>query len=134
VRASTAGLCGFYADGIARGDLVHILPAWSPPRGAVHALMLPGRFRPAKTDVALEMLRQRVPGACGHHPRPATNVAPDQARAKGSVRTRRPVAANSALATAGAIGGTPGSPAAVGCLLEGMICTSTLGISSILST
>jgi DNA-binding transcriptional LysR family regulator len=64
-----AGLCTgpqwLFADAIARGDLVHVLPKWSPPKGAVHALTLPGDFRPAKTKLALAMLRTRVPNLRG---------------------------------------------------------------------
>jgi hypothetical protein len=51
----------------------------------------------------------------------------------GKRRMRLPVAAKIALATAGASGGTPGSPTPpAGALLERM-CTSTTGISFILS-
>jgi DNA-binding transcriptional LysR family regulator len=41
------------ADAIDRGELICVLPTWSPPRYPVHALMLPGRYRPAKTNSAL---------------------------------------------------------------------------------
>ena len=47
----------------------------------------------------------------------------------GSERIRFFVSAYSALATAGPIGGTPGSPTPVGSAEDGTICTSTLGIS-----
>jgi len=50
-----------YADAIRRKELVHVLPRWNPPKGEVYALVLPGKFRPAKINVALEMLRKRVP-------------------------------------------------------------------------
>jgi len=50
-----------HADAIARGELVHVLPRGSPPASAVHALVVPGRHRPAKIRVALELLRARVP-------------------------------------------------------------------------
>jgi DNA-binding transcriptional LysR family regulator len=56
-----AGPLWLYAEAIARGTLTHVLPAWSPPRFAVHALMPPGHFRPAKVAAALHMLRARVP-------------------------------------------------------------------------
>ena len=53
----------------------------------------------------------------------------------GSVRRRIPVAARTALATAGAIGGVPGSPTPEGGLLEGTMCTSTCrGMSLMRST
>ncbi len=47
---------------------------------------------------------------------------------------RLPVAANIALATAGPIGATPGSPTPVGGAVEGTMCTSILGISFMRST
>src|SRR5438132_7211263 len=47
------------------------------------------------------------------------------ARSKGSVCRRVPVAARTAFATAGAIGGTPGSPTPEGGFLEGPMRTST---------
>ena len=56
-----AGPLWLYADAIARGELVHVLPRWHPPSSAVHALVLPGRHRPAKIVAALELLRERVP-------------------------------------------------------------------------
>src|SRR6185437_2821097 len=52
----------------------------------------------------------------------------------GSTRSRLPVAAASALATAGAIGGTPGSPTPVGLSVDGTMCTSMAGISLIRNT
>jgi DNA-binding transcriptional LysR family regulator len=55
-----AGPRWLYADPIKRGELVHVLPAWSPPTFPIHALTLPGRYRPAKIAAALEMLRARV--------------------------------------------------------------------------
>ena len=56
-----AGPLWLYADAIDRGELIRVLPAWNPPRYPVHALMLPGRYRPAKTNSALAMLRVKVP-------------------------------------------------------------------------
>jgi DNA-binding transcriptional LysR family regulator len=56
-----AGPLWLYADAIARGELVHVLPRWDPGRGSIHALVLPGKYRPAKIDVALDMLREQVP-------------------------------------------------------------------------
>ena len=50
-------------------------------------------------------------------------------RAKGRSRTRSAVSFAHALATAGAIGGTPGSPTPVGFSEDGTMCTSTFGIS-----
>ena len=52
----------------------------------------------------------------------------------GSARSRLPVAAASALATAGAITGTPGSPTPDGLSVDGTMCTSTAGISLIRSS
>jgi hypothetical protein len=52
----------------------------------------------------------------------------------GSFRTRFPVSWNMALATAGASGGTPGSPTPVGAASDGTMCTSTFGIWSIRRT
>ena len=54
--------------------------------------------------------------------------------AKGRTRSRLPVTANTALATAGPIGATPGSPMPVGASDDDTICTSTFGISSMRST
>src|SRR6185503_7881902 len=56
------------------------------------------------------------------------------ASASGSDRTRLPVRANTALATAGATGGTPGSPTPVGLSPPGTRWTSISGISFIRST
>ena len=47
----------------------------------------------------------------------------------GNLRSLFPVAANTALATAGAVGGSPGSPVPVGSAALGMMCTSMTGIS-----
>jgi hypothetical protein len=54
--------------------------------------------------------------------------------AKGRTRSRLAVTANTALATAGPIGATPGSPTPVGASDDDTICTSTFGISSMRST
>jgi len=54
--------------------------------------------------------------------------------AKGRMRSRLPVAAKTALATAGPTGATPGSPTPVGASGDCTICTSTFGISSMRST
>src|SRR5260221_6432889 len=56
------------------------------------------------------------------------------AEASGSERTRFPASAKSALATAGATGGVPGSPTPVGFSPPGTRCTSTTGISFMRST
>ena len=53
-----------------------------------------------------------------------------QLRRRGKARNRRPLAANTALAMAGATGGTPGSPAPPGGASVGTIYTSTRGISA----
>ena len=55
---------------------------------------------------------------------PEGNVSP-----KGRARNRLPVAAKIAFATAGATGGTPGSPIPLGGAIEGTMCTSTCGMS-----
>lgn len=60
-----SGPLWLYSDALARGELVHVLPAWSPPSFPVHALTLPGRYRPAKVAAALQMLRERVPKLAG---------------------------------------------------------------------
>jgi DNA-binding transcriptional LysR family regulator len=56
-----AGPLWLYADAIARGELVHVLPRWHPEASAVHALVVPGRYRPAKIRAALELVRECVP-------------------------------------------------------------------------
>jgi len=57
-----------------------------------------------------------------------------QARRSGSRRKRCPEAANTALATAGATTGTPGSPTPPGDAVLGTMCTSTCGISASVSS
>jgi hypothetical protein len=67
----------------------------------------------------------------------AASVVGDQARSSlriGSRRMRFPVAAKIALHTAGAMGGTPGSPQPVGAASLCTMCTSTVGISFMRST
>ena len=61
-------------------------------------------------------------------------VAAREAGSIGSLRIRFPVAANTALATAGARGGTPVSPMPPGSPLLGTMCTSTSGASLIRRT
>lgn len=56
-----AGPLWLYADAIARGELVRVLPSWSPPTFPIQALTLPGRHRPAKVAAALQLLRARIP-------------------------------------------------------------------------
>jgi LysR family transcriptional regulator, regulator for bpeEF and oprC len=56
-----AGPLWLFADAIARGQLVHILPRWRPPTGRLQALVLPARYRPAKIAAALALLRARAP-------------------------------------------------------------------------
>jgi hypothetical protein len=81
--------------------------------------------------------REREGGAGGQElPRSAvSHVISAQAlsRVNGSRRTRCRVRWKSAFATAGAIGGTPGSPTPVGGAAEGTMWTSTGGISSMRS-
>ena len=50
---------------------------------------------------------------------------------RGKVRNRSPEAANTALATAGAIGGVPSSPTPPGSAMDVISATSTDGISAI---
>ena len=54
-----AGPIWLYADAVARGDLVHVLPLWSPPSSLLQAIVAPGRHRPAKVSAALALLRER---------------------------------------------------------------------------
>ena len=54
--------------------------------------------------------------------------------ANGSLRIGRPLNAAMAFATAGAIGGVPGSPTPVGSFVDGTIYTSTAGICRIRNT
>ena len=61
--------------------------------------------------------------------RPSAQARFSCAMSKGSARSRLPVAAKIALATAGAIGGVPGSPMPPGASVLGRMCTSTRGIS-----
>src|SRR6202022_4213510 len=57
----------------------------------------------------------------------------DYATFSGSLRSRCPVSAYTALATAGAIGGVPGSPTPPGCSSLEMMSTSIAGHSSMRS-
>lgn len=76
-------------DALAEGRLVHLLPDWSLPRGGVHVVFPPTRFRPAKVDAFVTILtseaqrraRSQV-GVSG-----ATRGRGD--RAAGSTRDRR---------------------------------------------
>ena len=106
--------------------------------GAVVAQHRPSARRPRRRSPRARHGRQR-------HPPPGAEpgdggiehcdvFAVHQARRKGNWRKRRPLAANSALATAGAITGTPGSPTPVGISVEGTICTSMRGISPMRSS
>src|SRR4029077_18484390 len=61
-------------------------------------------------------------------------VAAMDARSIGNLRIRFPVAAKTALATAGAKGGTPVSPMPPGTSLLAMMCTSISGASLIRKT
>ena len=54
--------------------------------------------------------------------------------AKGRLRCGEPPRATMAFATAGAIGGVPGSPTPVGLSVDGTMCTSTAGIWLMRST
>ncbi len=60
---------------------------------------------------------------------PAGEVSFSYASRKGNCRSRFPVAANTAFATAGAIGGVPGSPQPPILSVLGTMYTSTFGIS-----
>ena len=80
-------------------------------------------------QVGLSLVR-RVAAAARADSVPACRYA----SANGRRRSRRPVAAKTALATAGAIGGVAGSPAPPGRSRLGTMCTSTTGIASRRST
>lgn len=60
-----AGPMWFFADAIAAGRLVHVLPDWSPPSYAVHALYEPSTYVAAKIrhfiDLAVARMRE-TPG------------------------------------------------------------------------
>ena len=76
-------------------------------------------------------LRQPASCALQHLHVETVHCAPSQALSWspiGSRRMRLPPAAKSALTSAGASGGTPGSPTPVGFSAEGTMCTSIFGI------
>ncbi len=50
---------------LARGELVHVLPAWIFSRYTIYAALPSGRMLPARTKVFLDFLSQRVPLAMG---------------------------------------------------------------------
>ncbi len=86
------------------------------------------------TDIAdTEATFRKLPSVRGRPPRHTrrsqTPFRDD--RSNGSERKRSPVAAKIAFDTAGATGGTPGSPIPVGASADGTICTSTAGMSDI---
>jgi hypothetical protein len=70
----------------------------------------------------------------GQNARRRASSPPAHASFSGRFRRRFPVAAKTAFATAGAIGGVPGSPAPPAFSLLETMCTSTFGISSSRST
>ncbi|MND99335.1 hypothetical protein D3C80_917190 [compost metagenome] len=92
--------------------------AWRRTEGGQHRAQ-PDRFAAARPvqcpldDLQIEMLHAQL-----------VSCVPIGRR-----RMRLPVAAARALTTAGASGGTGGSPIPVGALAEATICTSTVGIS-----
>lgn len=47
-------------DVLARGDAVAILPEWSPPSIALHLVTPPGRLRPRRVELLLDMLTARL--------------------------------------------------------------------------
>jgi DNA-binding transcriptional LysR family regulator len=53
------------------GKLVRLFPEWTLPRGGVHAVFPPARFRPAKARAFLDMLvvaeRRRMRGTAGYN-------------------------------------------------------------------
>jgi hypothetical protein len=102
----------------------------TPPRRASRAWWRQNAQRLARRRRPLPRLRRGL-GATF-----AIKVAPQAVppTAKGRTRSRLPVTANTALATAGPIGATPGSPMPVGASDDDTICTSTFGISSMRST
>ena len=46
---------------LARGELVHILPAWIFSRYTIYAALPSGRMLPARTKVLLDFLTEQVP-------------------------------------------------------------------------
>jgi DNA-binding transcriptional LysR family regulator len=60
-----AGPLWLFAQAIARGQLVHLLPEWEPPTGSLQALVPPRAYRPAKVTAALELFRRRAPEVPG---------------------------------------------------------------------
>ena len=83
-----------------------------------------GGAAPSRAAAASTRTRAMVP-----MPRARMSIPPPQASRSGSRRRRLPVAAKTAFATAGAIGGTPGSPTPLGRSVLETMCTSTLGAS-----
>ena len=77
--------------------------------------------------------RQAANSAAGDQD-PVSNVVGQVVRVSGKLRRREPVAAKIAFATAGAIGGVPGSPIPVGLSVFCTTNTSTIGISFIRSS
>ena len=74
-------------------------------------------------------------GCLGLRPKPLPRpYAENPSSLMGSVRTRCPVAAKMALHTAGARGGSAGSPSPVGSWSLATKCTSTSGVAGILSS
>src|SRR6059036_14194 len=88
-----------------------------------------GALRRLKTAAGGERERQRR-----GHERKAHGRLRHAFGRSGSSRSRCPVSAATALATAGAIGGTPTSPIPPGFSVLGTMCTSTTGISFIRRT
>ncbi|MDJ0740437.1 MAG: LysR family transcriptional regulator [Gammaproteobacteria bacterium] len=50
----------YFADDIASGALLRVLPEWSPPRFPVHALYLPTRYVPAKIRHFIDLCVDRM--------------------------------------------------------------------------
>ena len=123
-------------------EAVQRLAGVAHERDAAGALVLPGQLagedgggcgsvhRGLSAVVDGPTLPQSPSGALD---RVQPQVATSPARVSGSRRMRGPPSRATALTTAGASGGTPGSPTPVGAAVLGTMCTSTAGISWIRS-
>ena len=50
------------SDALARGELVEILPGWSPPAGAIYAVYPPNPFVPPKVRAFIDALLLHASG------------------------------------------------------------------------
>ena len=96
-----------------------------------HARVVPGVRDGVTRDLGGPGLRGNETGRRVHR---GGGSVPCQPSFKGRLRSRCPVAAAMALATAGAMTGVPGSPTPVGFAADGTMWTSIRGASPIRST